>query len=68
MRQAYIAGYDNDGNETILCRCDYWSPDMSAQWERLMSEVALACGPRFKMFQGWYSDENTVQNIRTLIL
>ena len=62
QRLAYIAEYSYDWladieTETVLFRAPYWSPEISAEWDRLVSERKKGD----KKLMGWYSDRNQVR-------
>lgn len=59
---AYIAKYEldesgNDLREMVIARDSYWSPTLSAEWDRLTA-VRQSSEP---MLQGWYHDDYNVQ-------
>ncbi len=70
-RSCYIARYPLDAKgddleEQILFRDHYWSPALSAEWDRLVAEriARIPAGQRASaepMLQAWYLDENAVE-------
>ena len=55
-RRAYIARYPASGIEQVLLSDSYWSPDLEAEWDRLVVNWA----PGDALMQGWYADNDQV--------
>lgn len=56
-RQAYIAKYDSEGNETVLMRDSFWSPRLQAELDHLAQTARIGT----PLIEGWYYDEYQVE-------
>ena len=57
MRQAYIAQYDHEGNETIIMRDSFWSPRLQSAFDSIASQHRIG----MPKIEGWYSDKYQVE-------